>query len=337
MYQFVIALIIVGLGLFFNFSNGFNDSANIVAVPVATKSFNISKLLIFAGIFEFVGAYFLGDKVSKTISTGIVFEEVFFKNKYGIAILFSALLSAIIWNLSCTTFGLPVSASHALIGGLVGSALGIGEFQKVHWNNVLKIFLLLLFVPLLSFFTAYILTKILRILLMGANIKIKKLFKHLEVFTSYLYALSHGTNDGQKAVGLITFSLIILGFSNQNIIFSPKWVIFLCALSLSLGIMFGSWKVIKTVGIKIYKIKDLNGVVSQFTSGMIIYIASICGLPLSTTHVFTTSVMGTGAAERVKGVRWWLSRDIFLAWLLTIPITATISFLVFKLIILFKL
>ncbi|MCX7716236.1 MAG: inorganic phosphate transporter, partial [Endomicrobia bacterium] len=208
---FILAIIVVLLGLVFNFSNGFNDSANIIAIPIGTRALTPVKALIFAGIFEFIGTYFFGHAVAKTIGKGIVDPDIFIGNKYAVIILFSTLMTSSAWNIICTAAGMPISASHALIGGFIGSAVAIGGIKTVEWGNVGKIFITLLAAPLVALIFSYIITKIVYFLFQGANLKIKELFKILEVLASFFYAISHGSNDGQKAIGIITFSLIVLG------------------------------------------------------------------------------------------------------------------------------
>ncbi len=328
-----LAIIVVVLSLAFNFSNGFNDSANIIAIPIGTRAISPAKALILAGIFEFIGTYFFGQAVAKTIATGIVDPNIFVGNKYAVIILFATLLTSTLWNVICTILGMPISASHALIGGFIGSAIAIAGVNTVKWNNVLKIFLTLLLAPVLGLFSAYVLTKIIYFLTRSASRKINKLFETLEVLAACFYAISHGSNDGQKAIGIITFSLIILGvYTPTQTNFAPKWVIISCAVCITLGIMFGGWSVIKTIGMNIYKIKHVNGFIAQLSASLVIYFASVVGLPLSTTHVITTSVMGTGAAERLKGVRWGVGRNVITTWIITIPTTAAVSFLAYHLI-----
>jgi len=326
----ILAIIVVLLGLAFNFSNGFNDSANIIAIPIGTRAITPAKALILAGIFEFVGTYFFGQAVAKTIATGIVDPSIFVGNKYAVIILFATLLTSTLWNVICSILGMPISASHALIGGFIGSAVAIAGIDVVKWNNVMKIFLTLLLAPVLGLICAYILTKIVFLLTRSAPRKINKLFKTLEVLASCFYAVSHGSNDGQKAIGIITFSLIVLGiYTPTQASFAPKWVIIACAICITLGIMFGGWAVIRTIGMNIYKIKHVNGFIAQLSASLVIYLASTVGLPLSTTHVITTSVMGTGAAERLKGVRWGVGRNVLFTWIITIPTTAAVSFVVY--------
>lgn len=328
----ILITIAILLSLIFSFSNGYNNSANIIAVPVATRALVPAKALVLAGIFEFIGTYFFGKEVAKTIAVGIVEPHIFFGNNYAIIILFSTLITSIFWNTVCTTFGIPVSASHALIGGFVGSSIAASGCNVVKWNNVLKIFSMLIIAPLISFFLSYLITKISYFLSRNATLKVNNFYKNLQIISSLGCALAHGSNDGQRNVGILTFGLIVLGVispTKDGNFLIPWWIVMLCALGISLGIMFGGLSVIKTVGMNIYKIKHINGFSAQATSTIVVYLASLLGIPLSTTHIVTTAVMGTGAAERIKAVRWLVSRDIFLTWILTIPISIVISYFLY--------
>jgi len=332
MNNLIISTVIL-LNLIFSFSNGYNNSANLIAIPIGTRALLPIKALILASIFEFIGTYFLGQAVAKTIAVGIV-NPIVFSNKYATIILFSTLLTSIFWNTICTIIGFPVSASHALIGGFVGSSIAHSGFDIVNWNNVIKIFSMLIFAPIISFSLSYFITKIAYFLSRSASLKINNLYRNLQILSSLACALAHGSNDGKRNVGIFIFGLIVLGvLPTTNDVFSiPKWVTLLSALSISLGVMFGGLGVIKTIGMNIYKIKHINGFSAQTTSAIVVYLASLLGIPLSTTHVVATSVMGTGAAERIKAVRWFVSKDIFFAWILTIPFSILVSFVLYKLI-----
>jgi PiT family inorganic phosphate transporter len=332
MNNLIISTVIL-LNLIFSFSNGYNNSANLIAIPIGTRALLPIKALILASIFEFIGTYFLGQAVAKTVAVGIV-NPIVFSNKYATIILFSTLLTSIFWNTICTIIGFPVSASHALIGGFVGSSIAHSGFDIVNWNNVIKIFSMLIFAPIISFSLSYFITKIAYFLSRSASLRINNLYRNLQILSSFACALAHGSNDGKRNVGIFIFGLIVLGvLPTKNDVFSiPKWVTLLSALSISLGVMFGGLGVIKTIGMNIYKIKHINGFSAQTTSAIVVYLASLLGIPLSTTHVVATSVMGTGAAERIKAVRWFVSKDIFLAWILTIPFSILVSFVLYKLI-----
>lgn len=327
MLNFLLLGSLIVLGIIFSFSNGYNNSANIVAIPIGTRALLPTKALILAGIFEFVGAYFLGQAVAKMVALGIVDINFFLKHPHINILLFVMFLSSIFFNIFYTFLGFPVSSSHILISSLVGGSIALVGMKAVNWNNVLKIFSSLVIAPTLAFIFSYILTKIVYFFSRGASLKINNLYKNLQILSSLSCALAHGSNDGQRNVGILVFSLVLLKAMkiNDNFLI-PNWLGLICALSISIGVMLGGLNVIKTIGMTIYRIKHINGFVAQTTASLIIYLASILGIPLSTTHVVAASVMGTGAAERVKAVRWLVSKDIFLAWMLTIPFSIIFSF-----------
>ncbi|MEW6556179.1 MAG: inorganic phosphate transporter [Elusimicrobiota bacterium] len=322
----LIGILVVVLALVFDFSNGFNDSANIVATVIGTRALTPAKAIFFASIFEFIGAYFLGTAVAKTIGKGIIDPTIITGDKYGIVIIFATVISAAGWNVICTIFGFPISASHALIGGFIGAGIVAAGLDIVQWNNVLTIFIVLIAAPIMGLIGAFIVTKLAYFLSRSTTPKINKLYKYLQICSSMCFALSHGTNDAQKTMGIITFSLIVLGlYKPTGEVFIPKWVIVACALAITLGIALGGKAVIQTVGMHLYRIRPINGFCAEGSGAGVIYLASIFGLPVSTTHIISGAVMGTGAAERVKAVRWGSSFDIFIVWLVTMPATACVS------------
>ncbi|PIU83436.1 MAG: anion permease [Elusimicrobia bacterium CG06_land_8_20_14_3_00_38_11] len=328
----IIGILIVVLALVFDFSNGFNDSANIVATVIGTRALTPAKAIFFASIFEFIGAYFLGTAVAKTIGKGIIDPMIITGDKYGIVIIFATVLSAAGWNVICSIFGFPVSASHALVGGLVGAGMVAGGLDIVQWKNVLTIIVVLILAPVMGFVGSFIVTKIVYFLARGATPRVNKLFKFLQICSSMTFALSHGTNDAQKTMGIITFALIVLGlYKPTGDVFIPNWVIIACALSITLGIVLGGKAVISTVGMDIYKIKPINGFSAEGAGAGVIYLATALGLPVSTTHIISGAVMGTGAAERIKAVRWGQSANIFIVWLITIPSTIIVSAVIYYL------
>lgn len=322
----IIGILIVVLALVFDFSNGFNDSANIVATVIGTRALTPTKAIFFASIFEFIGACFLGTAVAKTIGKGIIDPTIITGDKYGIVIIFATVISAAGWNIICTVLGFPVSASHALIGGFVGAGVVAGGLDIIQWKNVLTIIVVLILAPLMGLVASFILTKIAYFLCRGATPKVNKLFKALQICSSMGFALSHGTNDAQKTMGIITFSLIVLGlYTPTGDAFIPNWVIILCAIAITLGIALGGKAVISTVGMDIYRIRPINGFSAEGAGAGIIYLATMFGLPVSTTHIISGAIMGTGAAERIKAVRWGQSANIFIVWLITIPSTMIVS------------
>ncbi len=344
----LLAILVVVIALIFDFSNGFNDSANIVATVIGTRALTPFQAIVIASVFEFIGAYFLGTAVAKTIGRGIVDPNIIMLEKYGIVIIFATLISAASWNIICTALGFPVSASHALLGGFVGASLTAGyiktrdfsaALQIVQWPTILKIAITLIAAPLIGLIVSFMLTKISYFLTRRAKPGITKVFRVLQVFSSIGFALSHGANDAQKTMGIITFSLIVLGvYRPIGDAFIPQWVIASCALFIALGVASGGRSVIKTVGMNIFKIKHLNGFCAEYSGSIVIYVASALGLPVSSTHIITGAVMGTGAAERIKAVRWGVGYDIFFIWVSTIPASILLSsFIYFAIVAVLKL
>jgi len=330
----LIGILIVVLALVFDFSNGFNDSANIVATVIGTRALTPTQAIILASIFEFIGAYFLGTAVAKTIGKGIIDPMIITGDKYGIIIIFATVLSAAGWNIICTIFGFPVSASHALIGGFIGAGIVAGGLNIVQWKNSLTIFIFMIGAPVTALVSSFFATKLAYFFARGATPKVTKVFRFLEICSSMGFALSHGTNDAQKTMGIITFSLIVLGlYTPVGDAFIPNWVIIACALSISLGIAFGGKGVIKTIGMSIFRIRHINGFSAQSAGAGVIYLATIFGLPVSSTHIISGAVMGTGAAERVKAVRWGSSFNVFFVWRITMPATALVSAVIYFLLI----
>lgn len=331
----LLGIIAVVLTLLFSFSNGFNDSACVVATQISSRALSPYKAIFIAAVFEFIGACFLGTSVAKTIGTGIIDPQLVAGTKLGIFIIFATLIGSTLWNVLCTILGLPISASHSLIGGFVGSAVfGLG-FSSVQWINIIRISGVLIVSPIIGMIAGYSFTKVTYYMSANATLRINKLFKLLQVFSSSLLALAHGTNDAQKSMGIIVFSLATLGLyssSNLNQMVIPMWVILSCAGAMTLGILCGGWNVIKTIGSKIYKVRPIHGFCTQTSSAIVIYLSTILGFPVSTTHIVASSVMGSGSAERPKAVRWGLISNIFIIWVITIPASALISGIIYILI-----
>jgi len=328
---FSIAILLVAMALFFDYSNGAHDSSNIVATMVSSRAISPIAALIIAALFEFTGAYFLGTAVAETIGKGIVNPEIIKVIPNGIIIVFAALIAAISWNLFTWYFGIPTSSSHALIGGLLGAFVVARGFLVVNWNRVAGIFLVLVASPIVGLVLGFLLTKVAYFFSQWSSPKATALFDRLQVGASVLLALSHGTNDAQKTMGVITFSLVVLGLYHppSGSLPIPRWVVVACAGTIALGILNGGWRIIKTLGVKLYRIRAIHGFTAQSSSAIIIYAAALFGFPVSTTQVVTSTIMGAGSAERPKGVRWDALREILITWLVTIPVAAILSIFVY--------
>lgn len=339
----LIAVIIIALT--FDFLNGFHDSANTVATMIASRAMSPRGALGMAAAAEFIGPFLFGVAVATTVG-----KEVIDPNSITITVILAALTSAIFWNISTWYFGIPSSSSHALIGGLVGAALvsngpgvidwgGLGDAAYYMSNlqfgmalrslffgsitGLYKVIVALFLSPLLGLFLGAVVMRITLWAARGSSPRINKTFKRSQLVTSLGLALSHGTNDAQKTMGIITMALVTLGLQSEFTV--PWWVIIMSASAIALGTAIGGWRIIHTLGGKFYRVRPIHGFTSQLSAASIIFGASIFGGPVSTTQVVSSTIVGVGAAERMSKVRWGVTQDILLAWVLTIPATAIVA------------
>lgn len=321
---FIITVLIVICALAFDFINGFHDTANAIATAVSTKALKPRHAIILASVMNFVGAMtFTG--VAKTITKDIVNP---FTLENGSVVILAALISAISWNLITWYFGIPSSSSHTLIGSIAGAAIAAAGFQSLNYGGFLKILQALILSPLLAFGVGFIVYSIFKIFFKNFNLtKTNRNFRFLQIGTAALQAFTHGTNDAQKAMGIITMALIANNYVATDDI--PFWVQFSCALAMALGTSVGGWKIIKTVGGKIMKIRPVNGVAADLTGALIIFGATFIHLPVSTTHVISSSILGVGASHRVKGVRWDTAQRMVITWVITLPISALLAGIIY--------
>ncbi len=316
-------LIVVG-ALAFDFINGFHDTANAIATAVSTKALKPKHAIVMAAIMNFIGAMtFTG--VAKTITKGIVDP---FTIENGSVVILAALISAIAWNLITWYYGIPSSSSHAIIGSIAGAAIAAAGFGAIKFSGFSKIIAALILSPILAFILGFIVYSIFKVIFKNNNLaKTNRNFRFFQVLTAALQAYTHGTNDAQKAMGIITMALIANGYATTSDI--PFWVQFACATAMGLGTSVGGWKIIKTVGGKIMKIRPVNGVAADLTGASLIFGATTIGLPVSTTHVISSSILGVGSAHRLKGVKWGTAQRMVVTWLITLPISATLAGLVY--------
>jgi len=308
-------IVILLLALIFDFLNGFHDSSNITATVISSRALSPLKALAITAAAEFSGPFLFGVAVATTIG-----NEIADPTALTAAVIIAALSSAIVWNLFTWYFGWPSSTSHALIGGLigaVGAAEGLGTIKMAGLDKVL---IALFISPILGLVLGYFVLKLIYFLARGATPAVNTLFRRGQIVTSLALALSHGTNDAQKTMGIIAMAMVTTGFTDRFHV--PWWVIALSASAIALGTLAGGWRLIKTLGGKFYKIRPVHAFGSQLTSAGIILGAALLGGPVSTTQVVSTAIMGAGAADRFSKVRWNVARDIALAWLLTIPVSA---------------
>ncbi|CAM2362878.1 inorganic phosphate transporter [Listeria seeligeri] len=322
--MFLITLVIVLAALAFDLINGFHDTANAIATSVSTKALKPRHAIILAAIMNFVGAVsFTG--VAKTITKDIVDP---FSLNHGELVILAALLSAIAWNLITWYFGIPSSSSHALIGSIAGAAIASAGFSALEYGGFTKIIIGLLVSPVLAFIVGYTIYSLFKIFLKNLNLATtNRRFRMLQIGTAALQSYTHGTNDAQKSMGIITMALIAGGFQTTDDV--QLWVQVSCAIAMAIGTSIGGWKIIKTVGGKIMKIKPVNGVAADLSSVIIIFGATFIHLPVSTTHVISSSILGVGTAHRVKGVKWDTAQRMIITWVITLPISATIAALLF--------
>ena len=318
-------IILIAIALVFDFLNGFHDSANVVATIISSRTMSGKKALTMAALANFAGPFIFGVAVANTIGHGIAVSEFI-----TIQVLIAALISACIWNLVTWFFGIPASSSHALIGGLIGAVFIGGGVRAIISKGIIKVFAALFFSPLIGLFFGWLVMKIIYLFLKNASPKADYFFKFGQIPTAIAMALSHGANDAQKTMGVITLGLVTSGYQKEFSV--PAWVILISASAICLGTFGGGWRLIKTLGAKFYKIKPIHSFASQFASALVIITASVFGGPVSTTQVVSMSIMGAGAGERISKVRWTVLKNIFLSWVLTIPVTALLSILIYLLI-----
>ena len=319
-----IILIIVILAVFFDVSNGWNDSANAIATVVSTRALSPLKAVILAAVMNILGA-FAFTAVAKTIGSGIVSPTAVTDT-----VVIATLVTATLWNTVMTKFGMPISCSHALIGGLIGASIAHGGAGILNVSGLTKIFLSLLISPFVGLLLGYLFMKLL-ILVFGQFPpgKLNLHFGRLQILSSACMAFSHGSNDAQKAMGIITLSLVSGGFLQSLEV--PFWVILTCALAMGTGTALGGWRVIKTLGVNMLKLEPIHGFAAETSAAATILISSIFGLPVSTTHVVTTSIMGVGSTRRFSAVRWGLAGKILTAWIFTLPICFAAGWLIAEL------
>lgn len=325
MFSLAWVIAIVGLGLVFDYINGFHDTANAIATSVSTKALSPRAAIMVAASLNFLGAL-SGTAVAATIGKGIIKPEVVTPE-----ILSAALIGAIFWNLFTWYFGIPSSSSHALIGGLVGAAMaGFGP-NEISWNGFIKIFSGLLTTPVIAFMAGGLIMYILFWIFRNSSpAKTNRQFRRLQILTACMASFAHGSNDAQKTMGIITMSLVSAGILTSFVV--PLWVKIACAIAMAAGTAIGGWKIIRTMGGKIFRIEPINGFAADFASSLVIFVSSKLGIPVSTTHVVSSSIMGVGATKRMKGVRWNIAKQIITAWFVTIPSAALIAAIFYYLI-----
>lgn len=322
-------IVIVLLAIVFDFLNGFHDAANAIATSVSTRVLTPKQAILMGAVLNLVGAL-TGTAVAKTVGSGIVEPSAVTQTT-----IIAALLSAIIWNIITWYLALPTSSSHALIASIVGAGVATsGRFNVMNWAGIEKVILGLIFSPLVGFIIGLLLMVALMWLLRKKSPStVTKRFKKWQVISAAFMAYSHGSNDAQKTMGIITMALVASGRLSTFVV--PLWVILVCGLTMAAGTAGGGWRIIKTLGMKLAHLKPVHGFAAETAAATVIEVASRIGLPLSTTHVISSSIMGVGASKRFSAVKWGVGGNIVMAWGLTLPICAVMAWLICKLLLLF--
>jgi PiT family inorganic phosphate transporter len=311
---------LVAVALLFDFMNGFHDAANSIATIVSTRVLRPQYAVIWASFFNFIAFLFFGLHVANTIGTGVIDSGIV--DHY---VIFGALIGAILWNVITWYYGIPSSSSHALIGGLGGAAVAKGGFHALLGSGFFKIGAAIVLSPLLGFVLAMLLMALIAHLLFRARpYQVDGWFRRLQFVSASLYSLGHGGNDAQKTMGIIAMLLFATGVSGPEFRV-PLWVVLACQAAMALGTLFGGWRIVKTMGMKITKLRPVGGFCAETGGAITLFLATELGVPVSTTHTITGAIIGVGAVNKLSAVRWGVAENIVVAWVLTIPCTAFIS------------
>jgi inorganic phosphate transporter, PiT family len=313
-------IIIIAIALIFDFVNGLHDAANSIATVVSTRVLSPRWAVVWAAFFNFIAFIFFGLHVATTIGKGVVHPEA-----VNTVVIASALLGAIVWDVFTWYVGLPISSSHALVGGLLGAAVTNVGFSAVILRGVLKICLFIFLSPLLGLVMGFIFMSLVRWLFQNSTpAKIDKHFRRLQLLSAASYSLGHGGNDAQKTMGIIAILLFTSGMLGSE--FSiPFWVILSCQAAMGLGTLLGGWRIVKTMGQKITQLQPVGGFCAETAGAVMLFTTTLLGIPVSTTHTITGSIIGVGATRRLSAVRWGVAKNVVWAWILTIPAAAAVS------------
>lgn len=316
--------LVVFLALAFDYINGFHDTANAIATSVSTRAIEPKKAIMMTAALNFFGAM-VSTGVAKTIGGDIVMSPSLINS----GIISAALIGAIVWNLLTWYWGIPSSSSHALIGGIIGAVGWSVGFDALNESGILKIFFSLILSPLVAMVGGYIIMKLL-LLLFGrfSPIVLNDRFRSMQIVSAVMMAFSHGSNDAQKAMGIITLTLLSGGYIDTLDV--PLWVKLCCATAMAFGTAVGGWKIISTMGTKIFKLETINGFAADLNSAITIFTATFLHLPVSTTHVVSGSLLGVGASKRIKAVNWGVARSMVMAWFVTIPLSGIVAAIAYE-------
>jgi inorganic phosphate transporter, PiT family len=321
-----VILFIILVALIFDFLNGFHDAANSIATVVSTRVLSPQRAVLWAAFFNFVAAFVLGTSVAKTIGKGMIDLAVVSQE-----VVLAGLIGAIFWNLFTWYYGLPVSSSHALIGGYAGAAVAKAGMGAILFSGWVKTLMFIVLAPTIGMFLGFLLTVVVTwIFRRWRPSRLDRLFRRLQLVSAGLYSLGHGGNDAQKTMGIITGLLVASGHLATFEV--PLWVVLISHAAIALGTMFGGWRIVKTMGTKITKLQPFGGFCAETAGAITLVGATLGGIPVSTTHTITGAIIGVGATKRLSAVKWGVAGRIVWAWVLTIPIAAAVSAVTFWLI-----
>lgn len=314
-------ILLIAIALIFDFMNGFHDAANSIATVVSTGVLKPHQAVIFAAVCNIIAYFIFHLKVAATIGHGII--DI---NMVDPCVIFGALCGAILWNIITWVYGIPSSSSHALIGGLIGAALAKAGWQSIYTGGILKIIAFIFLSPLIGF----ILGSLLMLMVAWkyfktAPRKVDRLFRRLQLISAGLYSIGHGGNDAQKTIGIIWMLLIASGHLASSAAAPPMWVILSCYFAIGMGTLLGGWRIVKTMGQKITKLKPVGGFCAEAGGAITLFVASFSGIPVSTTHTITGAIVGVGATNKLSAVHWGIAGRIVWAWIFTIPLSALMS------------
>jgi PiT family inorganic phosphate transporter len=318
-HTLTVLMLLIALALVFDFLNGFHDAANSIATVVSTGVLRPYQAVVWAACFNFVAVAIFELKVAATVGKGIISPE-FVDSQ----LIFGALIGAIAWNLITWYYGIPSSSSHALIGGMIGSAMAKAGTAPLLAPGILKITAFIVISPVLGMLLGGLLMVLVSwIFFRSSTRRVDRWFRRLQLLSSALYSIGHGSNDAQKTMGIIWLLLISAGVTTREHL--PFWVIVSCYVAISLGTLFGGWRIVKTMGQKITKLRPVGGFSAETGGAITLFTASALGIPVSTTHTITGAIIGVGAAQRVSAVRWGVAGNIVMAWIITLPAAAAIA------------
>jgi PiT family inorganic phosphate transporter len=319
MSEFAVLIFIILVALVFDFLNGFHDAANSIATVVSTRVLSPQKAVLWAAFFNFIAAFVMGTHVAKTLGKGMIDLDAV--NQH---VVLAGLLGAIFWNLITWYYGLPVSSSHALIGGYAGAAVAKAGMGAIIWSGWLKTLAFIVLAPMMGLLMGFLLMVGVTWIFRGWHpFRLDQLFRRLQLVSAGLYSLGHGGNDAQKTMGIITGLLVSGGY--LKVFEVPMWVILISHAAIAFGTMFGGWRIVKTMGSKITKLQPLGGFCAETSGAITLGIVTLLGIPVSTTHTITGAIVGVGATRRVSAVKWGMAQTIVWAWVLTIPISAMVG------------